>query len=113
VFLAGQVVGFLLLLDGLSWALPASFLLGAVQGAEIDVMGYVMARRYGRRAYARVFGMCFGITLVGAIFGPMAMAAVFDRTGSYDLGLLLLPSMPVAALALLWLARPLQDRVQY
>lgn len=108
LFLAGQALGFLLLLEGLDWVLPASFLLGAVQGAEIDVMGYVMARRFGRTAYARIFGTCFGLTLIGAIFGPMAMATIFDRTGSYDLGLMLLPAFPIVALALLWLVKPLR-----
>jgi len=107
VFFVGQAIGFLLLLDGLQWALLASFLLGAVQGAEIDVMGYVVARRFGRAAYARIFGTCFGISLVGAMAGPMAMAAIFDRTGSYDLGLMLLPILPVIALLLLWQVRPL------
>ncbi len=107
VFFVGQAVGFLLLLDGLQWALPASFLLGAVQGAEVDVMGYVVARRFGRSAYARIFGTCFGITLVGAMIGPMAMATIFDRTGSYDLGLMLLPILPFVALVLLWRVRPL------
>lgn len=111
IFFLGQAVGFLLLRDGLAWALPASFLLGAVQGAEIDVMGYVMARRFGREAYARIFGTCFGITLVGAIIGPIVMAGIFDRTGSYDVGLMLLPILPVAALALLWLVKPLRDRL--
>lgn len=110
VFFLGQAVGFLMLLDGMRWALPASFLLGAVQGAEIDVMGYVMARRFGRTAYARIFGICFGITLIGAIFGPLAMATLFDRTGSYDQGLSLLPLLPIAALVLLWLAKPTARR---
>jgi MFS family permease len=111
-FFLGQVIGFFLLMNGLQWALLASFLLGAVQGAEIDVMGYVLARRFGRQAYARVFGMCFGITLVGAIFGPLAMAAIFDRTHSYDLGLLLLPFFPLSAFILLWLAKPLPKRAR-
>lgn len=109
VFLAGQAAGFLLLLDGLHWVMPASFLLGAVQGAEIDVMGYVMARRFGGAAYARIFGMCFGITLIGVMIGPLAMATIFDSTGSYDRGLALLPIFPVAAFALLWMAAPLQS----
>jgi nitrate/nitrite transporter NarK len=107
VFFVGQAIGFLLLLDGLQWALPASFLLGAVQGAEVDVMGYVVARRFGRAAYARIFGTCFGITLFGAMVGPMIMATIFDRTGSYDLGLMLLPVLPLVALILLWRVRPL------
>ena len=105
VFLLGQAIGFVLLLDGLRWALLASFLLGAVQGAEIDLLGYVIARRFGRIAYARIYGTCFAVTLVGAIVGPVAMATIFDRTGSYHLGLVLLPVLPVLALGLLWLAR--------
>lgn len=106
-FFVGQAIGFALLRDDLQWVLPASFLLGAVQGAEIDVMGYVLARRFGRESYARIFGTCFGITLVGAMVGPMAMAVIFDRTGSYDLGLLLLPVFPLVAIGLLWLVKPL------
>ena len=108
IFFIGQACGFILLLNGLQWALPASFLLGAVQGAEVDVMGYVIARRFGRSAYARIFGTCFGLTLVGAMVGPMVMATIFDRTGSYDLGLMLLPVLPLIALVLLWRVRPLQ-----
>lgn len=108
IFFLGQAIGFVLLLEGLTWILPASFLLGAVQGAEIDVMGFVVARRFGRAAYARVYGTCFAITLIGAIIGPLAMAAIFDSTGSYRLGLLLLPIFPVLALGLLWLATPLR-----
>ena len=104
IFFSGQAIGFLLLMDGLQWALPASFLLGAVQGAEIDMLGYVIARRFGRIAYARVFGTCFSVTLIGAIIGPIAMATVFDHTGSYHLGLMLLPLLPLLALALLHLA---------
>jgi nitrate/nitrite transporter NarK len=111
VFFVGQAVGFVLLLGGLQWALPASFLLGAVQGAEVDVMGYVVARRFGRSAYARIFGTCFGITLLGAMIGPMAMATIFDRTGSYDLGLMLLPILPVIALVLLWRVQPLAKQL--
>jgi MFS family permease len=105
VFFFGQAMGILLLLDGLRWALLASFLLGLVQGAEIDLLGYVVARRFGRRAYARVFGVCFGITLMGAMVGPVAMAAIFGRTGSYDLGLMLFPFCSVLAGGLFYLAR--------
>ena len=119
LFYLAQVVGLLLLLDGLRWALPASFLLGAVQGAEIDVLGFVVARRFGRLAYSRIYGTCFAITLVGAIVGPVAMATIFDRTGSYDLGLMLFPLLPVLAFGLLCIARlspqvpqPLDEELQ-
>ena len=105
MFLMCQVAGFLMLLDGLRWALPAGFLLGVVQGAEIDMLGYVIARRFGRLAYARIFGACFAVTLLGATTGPIAMAAIFDRTNSYDRGLALLLPFPVAAFLLLSRAR--------
>ena len=101
LFFLGQAIGFLILLDGLRWILPAGFLLGAVQGAEIDVMGYVIGRRFGRPAYARILGTCFAITLIGAIVGPIVMAAIFDRTKSYDLGLMLFPLFPLIAFGLL------------
>ncbi len=104
LFFVGQGIGLLLLLHGIRWALPAGFLLGAVQGAEIDVMGYVVARRFGRQAYSRIFGTCFAVTLIGAITGPIFMAQIFDRTGSYTLGLALLPVFPIIAFGLLCLA---------
>jgi MFS family permease len=112
LFFFGQAIGILLLLGGLRWGLPAGFLLGVVQGAEIDLLGYVLARRFGRRAYARIFGVCFGITLAGAMIGPVAMAATFGRTGSYDLGLTLFPICPVVAFALLCLAGILPKEIK-
>ncbi|MDH4565589.1 MFS transporter [Pseudomonas sp. BN414] len=104
LFLAGQLVGFLLLLDQLTWALPASFLIGAMQGAEIDILGYLIARRFGRLAYARIFGSAFSVTLLGAIVGPIALGMVFDKGGSYHLGLMLFPILPVLAFGLLCMA---------
>ncbi len=105
VFFLGQAVGLLLLRGGLDRAMVAGFLLGVVQGAEIDFLGFVVARRFGRREYGRIFGTCFGITLIGAVLGPLVMAAIFDRTGSYDTGLLLFPALPVVAFGLLAFAR--------
>lgn len=112
VFFFGQAIGILLLQDGLRWALLAGFLLGLVQGAEIDLLGYVVARRFGRRAYARIFGACFGITLMGAMVGPVAMAVIFGRTGTYDLGLMLFPFCSVLAWGLLYLARDSRAEIQ-
>lgn len=102
LFFLGQAAGLLLLLDGLRWAALASLLLGAVQGAEIDLLGYVIARRFGRAAYGRIYGSCFAVTLIGAIVGPVAMASIFDRTSSYGAGLLLFALAPLLAFGLLW-----------
>ena len=110
LFFLGQAIGLVMLLDGLRWAPLASLLLGAVQGAEIDILGYVVARRFGRLAYARIYGTCFAITLVGAVVGPVLMASIFDRTGSYHAGLLLFSLSPLMALGLLWLAKETPPR---
>ncbi|WP_447650617.1 MFS transporter [Pseudomonas abietaniphila] len=101
IFLGCQLVGFVMLSDGIGWALAASFLIGATQGAEIDILGYLIARRFGRLAYARIFGTAFSVTLLGAIIGPIALGMVFDKSGSYSVGLMLFPILPVAAFALL------------
>ncbi len=101
IFLACQLVGFLMLIEGSNWALPASFLIGASQGAEIDILGYLIARRFGRLAYARIFGSAFSVTLLGAIIGPIVLGMVFDKSGSYSLGLMLFPALPILAFGLL------------
>ena len=101
----GQVLAFLLLLDGLRWVLLAGFLLGLIQGAEIDLLGFVVARRFGRSSYARILGACFSVTLIGAVLGPLAMASIFDRTGSYAWGLRLLPLLTLLAFGLLCMTR--------
>lgn len=105
LFYLAQAIGLLLLLHGLRSTLSAGFLLGASQGAEIDILGYVVGRRFGRQAYSRIYGACFAITLIGAIAGPVSMAALFDRTGSYDLGLIVFATLPLLAFGLLTSAR--------
>jgi nitrate/nitrite transporter NarK len=112
IFLACQLVGFLLLLKGLNWALPASFLIGATQGAEIDILGYLIARRFGRLAYARIFGSAFAVTLLGAIVGPIVLGMVFDKSGSYTVGLMLFPILPVVAFGLLCLSAKSPQQAQ-
>lgn len=104
IFLACQLAGFVMLMNGPGWALLASFLIGATQGAEIDILGYLIARRFGRLAYARIFGSAFSVTLLGAIIGPIVLGMVFDKSGSYSLGLMLFPVLPVLAFGLLCLS---------
>jgi MFS family permease len=104
IFLACQLAGFVMLMNGPGWALLASFLIGATQGAEIDILGYLIARRFGRLAYARIFGSAFSVTLLGAIIGPIVLGMVFDKSGSYSLGLMLFPILPVLAFGLLCLS---------
>ena len=101
-----------MLLDGLHWALAASFLIGATQGAEIDILGYLISRRFGKLAYARIFGSAFSVTLLGAIIGPFVLGMVFDKSGSYRTALMLFPILPGAAFGLLCLCAKSPDQPQ-
>ena len=101
LFFAGQALGIAVLSAKVPWPAAAAFLMGMAQGAELDMMGFVMARRFGRRSYARIFGSSFALSQLGLIFSPVAMAAIFDRTRSYDVALLSYPVLPLAAIFLI------------
>ena len=69
-------------------------LFGTAQGAELDLLCFLVARYFGLQAYSRVYGalfICFGIALpVGAV----SFGAIFDRMGSYG------PALATSALLL-------------
>jgi MFS family permease len=105
IFFAAQALGIWMLWFDVRYAIAAAFLLGTAIGAELDIMGFVMARRFGRRAYARIFGTSFALSQIGLIISPIGMAAIFDATGSYDIALLGYPSLSILAIVLVAFAR--------
>ncbi len=109
LFFVGQMLGIAMLSVQVPWPAAAAFLLGMAQGAELDMMGFVMARRFGRRYYARIFGSSFALSQLGLIFSPIAMAAIFDSTRSYDLALLTYPALPLTAIFLILRANALSS----
>ena len=111
LFFGAQGLGILLLWADVRFAIGAAFLMGTAIGAELDIMGYVMTRRFGRRAYARIFGTSFAISQIGLIISPIGMAAVFDATGSYEIALLGYAPLSVLAFVLVALANA-QPRAQ-
>ena len=104
VFFGAQALGIVLLWADVRSAVLAAFLMGTAMGAELDIMGYVMARRFGRRAYARIFGTSFALSQVGLIISPIGMAAIFDATGSYSIALLGYLPLSIVAFILVVLA---------
>ena len=67
---------------------PAGFvvavaLLGVGSGAESDLMGYLVSRYFGLRAYAAIFGWVFGALMVGSAIGPLLLGIGYDASGSY------------------------------
>jgi predicted MFS family arabinose efflux permease len=65
----------------------AAVSLGFGLGAEVDVIGFLVGRYFGLRAYGEVYGYLFAIFTLGTGFGPVLMALCFDLTRSYDAAL--------------------------
>ena len=79
--------GIALLWSGINGAgaFLAAFLVGMGMGAEGDIMAYMVSRYFGMRSFGEIYGWCLTIYTLGAIIGPMVMAAGFDTTHSYNI----------------------------
>ncbi len=80
----------LLVADG-SYAIAAVALLliGIQQGAEIDLVGYLLARLFGMKNYASAYGVCVVFLGLSGAFGVAWFGRSFDANQSYDLALTL------------------------
>lgn len=81
----------LLMLPEPSFALAALAvaMIGAQQGAEVDLFAYFISRTFGLKHYGAIYGM---IAMAGALSTAIALVSfgiIHDRTGSYDLGLMI------------------------
>ena len=61
----------------------AGFLVGIGQGAELDIIPYLVSRYFGSAAFAHIYGYLFASFLLGAVLGPPLMGFGFDMIGSY------------------------------
>jgi cyanate permease len=64
-------------------AMMAAFLVGLGLGAEVEVIGYMLSRYFGLRAFGSAFGHAFGAFMLSGAAGTLLMGAGFDRTHSY------------------------------
>ncbi len=55
------------------------------QGAELDIIPYMVSRYFGLQAFAEIYGYLFAVFTLGGVVGPMLMGMWFDATGSYGL----------------------------
>ena len=53
----------------------------------MDVIGFMVSRYFGLRAYGEIYGCLFAIFTVGTGLGPVLMGLSFDETRSYKLAL--------------------------
>ena len=86
-FFLALMLGLLLLWSGVSGPLAfvAAMLVGLGLGAEVDIIGYLVGRYFGLRAFGEIYGYVFAIFYLGGGVGPFLMGKGFDATGSYSL----------------------------
>jgi MFS family permease len=94
LFFPGSTVG----------AILAVALMGLSGGAELDIVAFIAARRFGQTVFASIYALFTSITAACASFGPVMAGAIFDMQQSYDLYLLLVIPMMLASAGLIaWL----------
>jgi predicted MFS family arabinose efflux permease len=64
-------------------ALLSIGLIGFAAGVEYDLMAFLVARYFGMRSYAAIYGVLYGCFALGAGIGPLLFGASFDKSGSY------------------------------
>ena len=74
-------------------ALTGTALMGYGLGSEADVVPYLIARYFGRKHFAALYGLTWTAYAVGGATGPIVVGHFYDRAGMYQ-------SWVVAGLAL-------------
>ncbi len=72
---------------GIAAAVPAAFVIGFSVGAEVNLMGYLVARYFGIQAYGQIYGRQYSTFLIATGLSPVILGAVRDATGSYTASL--------------------------
>ena len=87
--------------------------LGVAAGVEYDLLAYLVARYFGMKSYARIYGTLYAFFGLGAGFGPAIFGAIYGRTGSYDLAMDVAMWVFVAcSLSFLLLGRYRDDKIR-
>lgn len=68
-------------------AVPAAFVIGFSVGAEVDLIGYLVARYFGINAYGQIYGRQYATFLIATGLSPVILGAVRDATGNYTASL--------------------------
>jgi MFS family permease len=84
-FFGASILGMGLLASGAvgTVAIVGAMLCGAGVGAEIDLMGYMMSRYFGLKAFGKIYGLMFALFNVGTGLGPYLSGVTHDMYGSY------------------------------
>jgi MFS family permease len=72
-----------LLFQGIDAASLTAVALGLALGAELDLMGFLVARYFGLAQFGRIYGWLYGAFVFASGLGPVWVGAVRDATGNY------------------------------
>jgi sugar phosphate permease len=101
-FFCGAALGIFFLWSGATGmaAFVGAFLIGLGNGAEGEVLGYLVSRYFGMRSFGEIYGYALSSFTLGGVVGPLLMGIGFDATGSYRLvlGIFLLATLASAGL---------------
>jgi len=105
IFLTPILTCALLLWGGgsLAASAAAAIILGLSIGAEMDIVTYIAARRFGQEVFGSVYALFTAALALCASVGPILGGALFDAFGSYDSFLMaIVPMVVTAALLIAW-----------
>ena len=72
---------------GFALLLLLVFAAGLMNGAEHDLLPFMVARLFGLRAYGEVYGLLIMVALFGTAIGVVGFGRLHDATGSYTAAL--------------------------
>lgn len=113
LLLAGYGVAFswtILVLPGVAALLYAP-LAGFCIGGYVSFNQAAWPAYYGRTYLGAITGVARPLAIISSSAGPIALAAVYDGTGSYDGGFLLVTLSWAVCFAALWFVRPVRKPV--
>jgi MFS family permease len=82
-------------IGGVEAALPAAVAIGLGMGAEVDLLGYLVARHFHPSVFGTAYGGIYAFLNLGAAIGPATIGLMYDHTHGYSV------PMTVAAISLL------------
>jgi len=96
-------------------ALTGTALMGYGLGSEADVVPYLIARYFGRKHFAALYGLTWTAYAVGGATGPIVVGHFYDRAGHYQPGMIVVLACTCvvgAALSFLLPPYPLESSAQ-
>jgi len=90
---------------GVSAALLGALAIGLSIGAELDLIGYLVSRYFGMKAYGRIYGLMYTMVLAGSSLSNVAYGLILDLTGTYTIALYTSSGLFVLSAALFMMMR--------